>query len=173
MKSMNLPYGSSVGHLSGIHTGILPSRVVVAFLETPSFDGVFEKNPFNFQNFGINFLRLKCGARVAPYTNGIRLDYAKNAYLQGYNTLFQGLNGAPCDISYEEYKSGHAIYVFDLSPDTCHGNHFNLLREGSLDLEILLDKALINTAVTAVFYLEFDNVVELDKQKQISLDYKV
>jgi hypothetical protein len=49
----------------------------------------------------------------------------------------------------------------------------NLLREGSLDLEILLDSAPSTTAITAVFYLEFDNIVEITKQNQVQLDYKV
>jgi hypothetical protein len=123
MKSMSLPYASSVGHLSGVHTGVLPSRVVVGFVETRAFDGTLDSNPFNFQHFGINFLRLKCGSRVAPYTNGIRMDYSKNMYLQGYNTLFQGLNNAPCDITYDEYKGGYNIFIFDMSPDNCHGDH--------------------------------------------------
>jgi hypothetical protein len=104
-------------------------------------------------------MRLKSGARIAPYTNGIRMQYDSNMYLQAYNTLFQGLNGVPCDISYAEYKNGFSIYVFDLTPDNCHGDHFNTLREGALDLEILLDHALTNKSVTAVFYLEFDNIV--------------
>ncbi|XP_063979067.1 uncharacterized protein F54H12.2-like [Diachasmimorpha longicaudata] len=36
--------------------GQLPKRIILGFVENASFNGSRKKNPFNFQNFGINFL---------------------------------------------------------------------------------------------------------------------
>jgi hypothetical protein len=128
MKSMILPFSSNVATLSNIHMGILPSRVVVAFVSTAGANGKWNLNPFHFQHFGINYLRLKVGSRAAPYSNGLRMNFSKNQYLQAYNTLFQGLGGGSNDITYEDFANGYAIYSFSLSPDLCHENHYNILK---------------------------------------------
>lgn len=172
MKNMALPFSAQIANLSGIHNGILPTRVVVAFVDTDAFGGDLKKNPFNFKNFNINFLRLKCNARSAPYSSGIRMKYSQNQYLQAYTTLFQDLGGGPNDILYDEYANGFSIYCFDLSPDNCNADHFSILKEGTLDLEVILDKSLTQS-ITAVFYLEFNNIVEISKQNQVQLDYQV
>lgn len=172
MKSAILPFSATVSNLANIHNGILPSRVVVGFVDTEAYSGRFTKNPFNFQNFNVSLLRLKCASRSCPYTNGVRMKYKTDQYLQAYNTLFQGLNGGSNDITYEDYASGYAIYAFDLSPDACHGDHFSILREGSLDLEVNLDSS-VASSITAIFYLEFNNIVEISKQNQVQLDYQI
>ena len=36
-------------------------------------------------------------------------------------------------ITYGNYKVGNTLYAFDLTPDLCSADHFNLLKDGSLD----------------------------------------
>jgi hypothetical protein len=136
MKSVILPFSSNIATITNIFNGILPSRVCVAFVTTAAAIGGWKLNPFNFQNFGINYMRLKLGARAAPYSNGLRMSFPQSQYLQGYNTLFQGLNGGPNDITYEEFAKGYAVYSFSLSPDGCHSNHYNILKVNFVILEI-------------------------------------
>lgn len=171
VKSIPLPYVTTGCYLTNIYSGVLPTRVVFGFVETSAYNGSFELNPFNFQNFGINYLRLKAGSDVVTFSNGIRLNYTQNMYLQGYSTLFQCMNGTPNDITFDDYKNGYALYVFDLTPDLCNEEHFNTLTNGSLELEILFDQA-VQKSLTGIFYLEFDNNIEITKQHQVIFDYK-
>ena len=62
----------------------------------------------------------------------------------------------------------------------CWSDHFNLLKDGSLDLDVQLEKlgttpALVTEKVgyTAVFNLEFDNIIEITKDRQVLADYKL
>ena len=50
-----------------VSSNILPTRVIVGFVETISVTGEYEKNPFNFQNFGINSVELKANLLNLPY----------------------------------------------------------------------------------------------------------
>ena len=71
----------------------------------------------------------------------------------------------------EQYKNGFCLYGFDLSPDWCEeGEHFNLVKSGNIRLCLRFAKALPN-AVTAICYSEFENVIEIDKKRQILFDF--
>ena len=172
MKSVAVPFSATSGYLSGVHTGIMPSRVLVGFIENTAFNGSLNLNPFNFQNFGINFIRLKVGSEVLPYANGLRFKYGDNRYLQAYSTLFQNIAHVANDITYEEYKDGYTIYAFDLTADNCNGPHFNELRDGSMDLEIVFDE-VVKKPLMAVFYMEFDNSVQISNSIKSHLISKI
>ena len=78
---------------------------------------------------------------------------------------------------------GNTLSAFDLTPDLCSADHFNLLKDGSLDSDVHLEneiaagitKGLVTekTGYTAMFYLEFDNTIEITKERQVLVDYKL
>jgi len=65
VKPITIPYSSNNFSLSGIHNGMMPSRVVVGFVNTIGFEGSFESNaqdqnaPFQFLNLSISEIALK------------------------------------------------------------------------------------------------------------------
>ncbi|XP_063994371.1 uncharacterized protein F54H12.2-like [Diachasmimorpha longicaudata] len=82
----------------------LPKRIILGFVENASFNGSRKKNPFNFQNFGINFLCLNVDGRQVPtkplqpsFTSGVCLD------VEAFNTLFAEQN-VNC-LLYAEYDN--------------------------------------------------------------------
>ena len=96
-------------------------------------------------------------------------------------TLHKNIREASNGISYEDYMQGNTLYAFDLTPDLCLADHFNLLKDGSLDLDVHLEKdpkatpnpALVTSGAggyTAMFYLEFDNIIEITKERQVLVD---
>jgi hypothetical protein len=159
-------------NLQKIAVGVMPSRVVVGFVSTKGFDGDIEANPFNFQNLNITELQLKVSSKPVPYSTAMKLDFEANNYHEGYYSLFKNIREAPHDISYDEYKNGNTLFAFDLTPDLCSSDHYSLLKDGSLDLEVTVKKE-INYATTAIFYMEFDNIIEINKERNILYDYKV
>ena len=46
--------------------GQLPRRIVVGLVSNTSFSGVITENPFNFQNFGVNYFALYVGGEQYP-----------------------------------------------------------------------------------------------------------
>jgi hypothetical protein len=127
MRQINCPNASSFT-LNNIHRGIMPSRVVLGFVLTDAFNGRIDKNPFMFQKMNVRTLKLKCASIALPYTEGIRIDWTNNRYIEAYDTLFQNIRNMGCEITYNDYKGGNTLYAFDLTPDLCNSDHFNLLK---------------------------------------------
>ena len=184
LKPFVIPNSSDVFTISGIHFGIMPTRVVVGFVKTSAYGGTIEEDPFYFHHIGVTYINLKVASRSIPYAQGIRTSYYKDNYTQGYLTLHKNIREASNGITYENYKTGNTLYAFDLTPDLCSADHFNLLKDGSLDLDVHLEKdpkaaggaALVTSGAggyTAMFYLEFDNIIEITKERQVLVDYKL
>jgi hypothetical protein len=173
IKQFTLPYNASKASINGIHTGLQPSRVVIGFLDNTSYNGSLTSNPYFFKHLDINRLTLKLSSKSVPYSSGIEMDFEGNCYQQAYRTLFQNIQEVGNDITYADYKNGYTLFAFSLSPDQCSGaEHFSLFKDGSLDLDIEF-KNSINKSLTTIFFLEFDSVIEVSKQRNIIFDYQV
>jgi hypothetical protein len=61
------------------------------------------------------------------------------------------------------------LLAFNLSPDLCN-DHLSLNKDGKLELKIVLEKAT-QKSITAIFYLEFDNLFQIQKSGTLNLDY--
>lgn len=93
-----------------------------------------------------------------------------------YHTLFSGTgihfmnegNG----LRREDYPNGYCITVYDLTPDLSGASplHWNLIKTGSLRLEVRFNTALTET-INCLVYGEFDSVIEIDKKRNIIIDY--
>ena len=65
---------------------------------------------------------------------------------------------------------GNMILAFNLSPDLCTQDHLSLYQDGKLELKVIFETAL-QKSITAVFYLEYDSLIQINKSGQIVLDY--
>ena len=84
------------------------------------------------------------------------------------------LGDMDCDkgiyLSQEEYAKGHVLYAFDLSPDMCNGDHFNLQHQGNLRVEIKFSEQIKHT-LSVLIYAEFQNVIEISKSRHVLCDF--
>ena len=62
------------------------------------------------------------------------------------------------------------MYAFDLSSDLAEERHFNLAKQGTVRVELKFGAALPNT-VTVVAYAEFENVIEIDRNRNVIYDF--
>ena len=155
-----------------IHVGVMPTRVLVGLIKTETVTGDILKNPFNFEHFNVKSLMLKAASASLPYSTELNFMYSENKYMEAYNTLFTNLRDTDTNISYEDYAKGNTIYAFDLTPDLCNSGHYNVMRNGSLNLSIKLEKAILGS-ITIMTYMEFDNILEIDNKRNTFLDYSL
>jgi hypothetical protein len=74
-------------------------------------------------------------------------------------------------ISREEIPNGYAIYAFDLTPDVCGSSpHFNAVQRGNLAVSITFSRAP-TVAVSLVCYGEFENIIQIDAERNVIYDY--
>jgi hypothetical protein len=104
----------------------------------------------------------------------LKLDYAAGRYIAAYAGLFGGTNkinrDEGNDLSRSNYSNGYALYAYDLTPDLGEDDHLNLMRQGSVRLDLKFGEALAHT-MTAVAYAEFDNVIEIHRNRNIVFDF--
>lgn len=161
--------------MDNIFLGQLPKRVIVGFVSNAAFNGDMKKNPYNFQNFDLTFLALYVDGQQIP-SKPLQPDFSGSGlFLQAYHTLFSGTgihfqddgNGIPR----EHYKDGFFLTAFDLTPDLeANSSHWSLQRHGSLRLEVRFKTALVET-VNCLVYAEFNNILEIDRHRNVGVDY--
>jgi hypothetical protein len=97
-----------------------------------------------------------------PYAEKLEFDFEANNYREAYNTIAATL-GQNYN-SYEDYKAGNVIYAFNTTPDMCTSNNFNVQKVGSVSCSLEFNKA-IEKQLTIIFYLEIDNVFEINDKR--------
>jgi hypothetical protein len=67
------------------------------------------------------------------------LELKENSYIGEYYNLFSGINRAGLDggneITKVDFISGYGVYSFNLKPDKCYGDHFNVIKKGNLRIK--------------------------------------
>jgi hypothetical protein len=172
VKNIQVPVNSPKFAIQNLARGVMPTRVVVGLVDNVAFAGSFDKNPFNFHHYKMKELTLKVSSRALPYSTALTFDFENNQYREGYQTLFKNIKESPNDILYEDFKNGYALFAFDLTPDLCSSDHYSLLKDGQLDLDITIGEFSTN-ALILIAYMEYDNIIEITKDRNILYDYKV
>ena len=172
-KVFSAPKGNLTVNQENLFLGQLPQRVVVGCLETGAFNGKAELNPYNFKNFDIDFIAVYWDGKQVP-TKPLKPDFENGLYARSYASLFSATGLMNTDqgnnISSSDYAKGYTLFGFDLSSDLSHGAHFHLLKTGSLRLEINFKNALPAT-INVIVYGEFQNIIEIDKARNVIVDY--
>ena len=87
-------------------------------------------------------------------------------------------------ISREDYAKGNTLFGFDLTPDMSEVGAFQLIKQCNLRVEIHFTEALtatinvimygaflINKNLNLNLHAEFENVIEIDRNRQVLFDY--
>ena len=153
--------------------GQLPKRVIIGLVENTAFNGDSTKNPFHFQHFDTDFLALYMDGVQIP-SKALQPDFQNELYARSYASLFTGTGFMNQDrgnhITWEDYGDGYTLFAFDLTPDLSDGGHFNVVKHGILRLELHF-KTQLAVTVNAIVYAEFDNIIEIDKARNVLFDY--
>lgn len=174
VKTITLPAGIQSKTIDNLYLGQLPKRCIIGLVDSKAFNGDYQLNPYDFQNFGHNYLCMYLDNTIIP-SQPLTPDFAKNLYTLSYHSLFSGsgihFSDASNNITLEEYPDGYCLAAFDTTPDlSSHDSHWNIIKSGCLRVEIKFENSLTKT-VTVVIFAEFDNMIEIDKNRNISIDY--
>jgi hypothetical protein len=174
VKTVTIPTGIQNKTIDGIYTGQLPKRCIIGFVSNKAFNGTYDSNPYNFKNYNLSFLSLYVDSVQIPSKPFVP-DFANKLYIREYDSLFQGsgvfYKDIGNDISREDYPNGYFLTGFDLTSTlSSHENFWSVEKNGSLRIELRFAAALEET-VTVIVFSEFDNLIEIDKNRNIILDY--
>lgn len=172
-KVFSIPKGNLSANQENLFLGQLPKRIIIGLVDNKAFSGHKDKNPFNFQHYNIDFLALNVDGVQIP-SKPLKPDFTNNLFIRSYSSLFMGTGQIGRDdgnqISRDDYAKGFTLFAFDLTPDLDDSGHFHLIRQGNLRLELHFSTALTET-INAIVYAEFDNVIEIDRARNVLFDY--
>jgi len=173
-KTYTIPTGNLDHTQENLFTGQLPTRIVIGCVDNDAFNGRYSKNPFNFKHFNLTQLRVYLDGQQHSLIP-IEPNFNTNNYITAYSSLFAGtgklMKDEGTDIKREDFSGGYALYVFDLTADLAEEGHFNLMKHGNVRLDLKFGAALPNT-INVIAYAEFESVLEIDKSRNIIIDYK-
>jgi len=157
-----------------LFSGEIPSRLVIGLVENSAFNGHCRKNPFNFKHFDLCNLKVIIDGNQNNQVAPLEVNFENKQYIQAYLSLFQGLNklgrDEGIDISREDYTGGYTLFAFDLSADHDDCGSLNLSRVGTVRLDAKFQSQL-QTTINVIVYAEFQNLLEIDRAKNIIFDY--
>lgn len=174
-KSFTLQSGVREFDLANVCQGQLPNRIVIGFVKTTAFSGSSTTDPFEFKHFKVDHISLQCNGRSVPAVP-ITADFESDVFRRAYHTLVDTIQGPCADsdsigISATDYKDKYCFLGFTLSRALVGQVGALAPREsGYVNAKIRFKEALAEN-VNAIFFLEFQNFVELDSARNVHLDY--
>ena len=172
-KEIAIPSGLRVFKKDNIFLGQLPKRVVIAMVDGDAASGAYEKNPYNFKHYNINYMQLLADGepvRAQP----LQPNISNGDFLHCYETLYCGLNRLDGEkgsiIKRVDWDKGYSLVAFDLTPDMDAEDHYALIKHGNLRLDVEFAQPLTDT-ISILVYAEFDNVLEVTADRHVQFDY--
>ena len=172
-KAMSIPAGLMSFTPDDVFLGQIPKRIVLGLVENTSFNGSLIKNPFNFQHFNATQVGVYVNGESSPM-KALQLNFEQSLYLPGYMSLFSGtgtlFHNQGNQISRQDYPEGYTLFAFDLSPDLSAGPHVSTIKQGNLRIGIQFGAPLPAT-VNCIIYAEFDSLIEIDANRNVTFNW--
>ncbi|GFY77595.1 uncharacterized protein F54H12.2 [Trichonephila inaurata madagascariensis] len=167
-KVFSIPQSSYSFIQDNVFSGQMPKRIVLACVDNDAFNGNYKKSPFEFNHYNMSFVGVYIDGQPMPH-QPLELDFEKENYIGAYQNLL--LNSEGLYLSRNEFAKGYSLFLFDLTPDLCDGEHFNLIRHSNLRIELKFSKALEQT-VSLIVFAEFESLIEINKARNVLFDFE-
>lgn len=173
IRNITIPAGTQDLQRDNVFLGELPKRVVLCLVDTGAFNGDYKKNPFRFRPYDLNYLALHVDEKQFPAVP-LTPDFTSNKVLRSYMQLFEATGrlfaDGGIDITPSDFVDGYTLFAFDLTPDGSHGQHYSINKRGNLRMDLKFGTALTATTNLLV-YAEFDNIIEIDRNRNVIYDF--
>ncbi|XP_041377392.1 uncharacterized protein F54H12.2-like [Gigantopelta aegis] len=142
----------------------IASRYIVGFVESDSLNGKYTGNPFNFQSSMLKTISL--------YVDGVSVPGRPTQAddIDSYVNIFDGMDLWGKDkgnnISRSEFLLGSGLFVFEIDMVCAESEYLNLVKSGSVRLEIEFKSALTKT-LSCVILSERNSIIEIDKTRNV------
>lgn len=175
VKYFTIEEGASQYMRDNVFLGKLPRRIVIGLVETAAYQGKVDKNPFNFQHFGLSEICLyKDGV---PYPRPmIKMDIENEQCADAYHHFMTGINSSysrhvPSKLTMNDYMNGFTFFCYNMSPDQCNTVHPGSLHNANSNIRMELKfKEALQKNITLLVYHELDLTLEIRQDRRVSVN---
>jgi len=164
MKTHTIPTGVTSFTVDNLFKGRLPDRLALGMVSDAAATGSYSSNPFNFQNFGLNYIALRVNSELVPRVP-MEPNFTTGDYLREYLTVLEALGydigPNTWSISPTQWAAGFNIYAFKVTPGSIGAVRSNQLT-GDIRLDMKFADALTGN-VTLIILSEEPATLEIDK----------
>lgn len=155
-------------------SGAVPRRLILGLVTNKAFNGDYGVNPFNFHHHNLNFLAAYVDSQQIP-SRALTPNFATEEYIESYYSLFSGTGIHYSDegnaISRTDYGYGYTLYALDLTPCmSASQDNWDLQRQGTIRIELRFSQA-VSEPLNLIVFAEHDNLIQIDKQRTVIVDY--
>jgi len=176
MLNFTISAGIFQKSIESMFTNRLPTRVVIGLVKNSAFTGQIDQNCFNFENFKLNSIALTVNSNIVgsvPYRPNFSEDRCLLPYLLSFYHLGIGSGDDGFCVSREDYSKGFALFCWDLTPDmSASDQHWSVQPSGNCRLELSFAEAL-PCVCNIVCYAEYNELLEIDRNRSMHIQYKV
>jgi len=174
IKAIELEAGRRDTPTTAVFNGQIPRRIILGCVSSGAFHGTYRTSPFNFKNFTANSIQVIAGGVSFP-ANPLKMDFRHRQFSQAYMQLYEelGIAGSDksCSITMNDFQNSNCFYAFNLTPDSSDGNQWELIREGSTTIQMSFRDPIPVGGVKLIVYAEFDNLIMIDRFRNVFFDY--
>lgn len=174
-KQFAINQGEQTHSIDNAVLGQLPKRMLYFLTDMESYSGNYGKNPFNYQHFNLQQTSTLVNGKAIPLVP-FRPDFNTENYCREYQHLFNALgiyhgNAGIC-ITKKDYRDGFTIFGHDLTQNksASDSSHGNIIKQGDIRIDLQFKQPL-PTSIICLVVSEYDNVIEIDRDRNVYLDY--
>jgi len=178
INTFTIPSNVSNYSNDSLFHGTVPRRIIIAFVKTSNYNGSYKGNPYNFEHFNIESLRLLKNRLEYPVKETItNFKSTPKTFMQAYHRMMMSIgadyNDHVVSVTPSEYSGGFFFYSFLMSPDQEPGSDVNNIasRPAQIKMEARFADTL-NESVQMIVYSETDTIVAIDNSRRVVVTHK-
>ena len=172
IKHLTIPANQTSINFDNGFTGALPDLVIVGLVSDADLAVGYQRNLFNFQNFGVDRIEMKRNGTSVP-RGGYTPNFANGQYLKAYLTLVQELE---CDtgdksisLTPSEWANDYTLYDFKITDGPIGSGTYHPRSKsttGSACLEVSF-AAPVNENIKVIVYYQSPGKIEFNQFKAV------
>jgi hypothetical protein len=180
IQTCTIPASVSNYSIAEFFKGTVPKRIVIFFVSTANYNGSYTTNPFNFNHFKVESLRLLKNGLDYPYPETItNFKSTPHAFMQSYHRMMMSLgfdyNDHVISITPEEYEKGFFFYSFLMTPDQEPGsnllNNSTTTHPAQIKIEVRFSETLTES-IQMMVWSESESSVLVDFARRVVVTHK-
>lgn len=164
-KEFTVTAGGKTFVENNLHSGQLPTKIIMGFVRNDAHVGNYKRNPFNFHHFDASKVSLFLNSQVVD-GRSLSFDFDNDQYIDGFWSIARAANhrfyNEGAVIERTDYKGGYTLWAYDLTPSQCDEQFNDPKKRGSLTVEFEFAED-IPTALTLCVYLQFDSEILINE----------